>query len=110
MKKQGITNLVKLFNQKICGFVSKRLLLLYFRKRPSELNGVYYKMQGVSQVRKNRKSERSKNEASEIMKPGKKLLVKPKMKRIENLLSTPKSEEATEYSQVVNGLNRLLVK
>ena len=34
----------------------------------------------------------------------------PKMKRIENLLSTPKSEEATEYSQVVNGLNRLLVK
>jgi len=69
------------------------------KKRPSELNGVYYKMQGVSQVRKNRKSERSKNEASEIMKPGKKLLVKPKMKRIENLLSTPKSEEATEYSQ-----------
>ena len=40
------------------------------------------------------------------MKPGKKPLLKPKMKRVENLLSTPKSEEATDNSQVVNGLNQ----
>lgn len=85
----------------------KCFLLLYFRKTPAEHHSVCYKMQGA---RKSRKSVRPKANVFEIMKPVKKRLLYPKTKIVKDLLSTPKSEEIIEYSQVFSGLNRQLVK
>ena len=76
-----------------------------FRKSSPELHGVYYKMQGYSQTRKYKKKNNSpKVNVVEIMKSGRRILLKPKKERVEDLQFkyTSQSNESMDYNQVVN--------
>merc|ERR1712202_45954 len=56
------------------------------KKSSPELHGVYYKMQGYSQTRKYKKKNNSpKVNVVEIMKSGRRILLKPKKERVEDL-------------------------